>query len=428
MRLDSYETPDAETLLRCAQHRHSGTQENRRLLITEAVAAAAFLTSAVLLAAQRVRFPLGSAWTSPTQLAFVSMLFVLPTELVPLVVAVCSAADLLPQALRRRLPLTRLLARVADGFYSLGPALVLVLFAENRTLLSDAWPVLLLALGAQILFDAGAGLSHTWFAERIPPSRQLPMLWLYLTDVCLSCVGLAIAVAAIWRPENVFLSLPLIGLLWLFAREREQRLERTLALSATYRGVALLLGDLLEADDQYTGIHSREVVELSLAISDQLGLDVAQRQSIEFTARLHDVGKIRVPKEIINKPGKLDQSSELSLVRQHTIEGEQMLRVVGGELATVGQYVRSTHEHFDGYGYPDGIAREEIPIESRVVAVCDAFNAMTTDRPYRKAMASETALDELRRCAGTQFDPEVVSALERSLGMTAKVGSGTSES
>jgi putative nucleotidyltransferase with HDIG domain len=172
----------------------------------------------------------------------------------------------------------------------------------------------------------------------------------------------------------------------------------------------MLLGDVVEADDAYTGSHSRGVVELSLAVADRLGLEPGQRRNVEFAALLHDVGKIAVPKEIINKPGPLD-AAEWEVMRQHTIEGERMLNRVGGVLAAVGRIVRSSHEHYDGSGYPDGLAGEEIPIEARVVTCCDAFSAMTTTRSYRKAMPLEAALAELHKCAGTQFDPQVAAAL-----------------
>jgi HD-GYP domain-containing protein (c-di-GMP phosphodiesterase class II) len=123
------------------------------------------------------------------------------------------------------------------------------------------------------------------------------------------------------------------------------------------------------------------------------------------------VGKIRVPQEIINKPGALDEA-EWALMRRHTIDGESMLRQVGGTLAGVGRFVRSSHERYDGGGYPDGLAGEAIPLESRIVCVCDAYNAMTTDRPYRAARHVADALEELSRCSGTQFDPQVVAAIE----------------
>ena len=128
-----------------------------------------------------------------------------------------------------------------------------------------------------------------------------------------------------------------------------------------------------------------------------------------------------MPKEIINKPGPLDDE-EWAIMRRHTIEGEQMLERVGGVLAEVGRMVRSSHEHFDGSGYPDGLAGEEIPIEARMVTCCDAFSAMTTTRSYRKAMSLDAAIAELRACAGTQFDPRVAEALEE-LALEGELGS-----
>jgi HD-GYP domain-containing protein (c-di-GMP phosphodiesterase class II) len=434
MDIDSYETLESETLLIAGRERHAEPELGRRLLITEAAGAVAFLAVAIPLAtlatwtrplslaalaatvvaylvAARVTFPVGSAYTLPTELVFVPMLFLLPTPLVPLIVAACLVTDLWPHLLRRNLSPTRVLTRIGDSFYSLGPALVLVL-AGHEGLSWERWPLLLLAFGAQVIADAGAGLARTWFAERIAPSEQLNMLWLYLTDACLSCVGLLVAAASLQHPELVLLVLPLVGLLWRFAHERRQRLDHELALSAAYRGTVRLLGDMVEADDQYTGAHSRDVVGLALAVAASLRLDPAYRRNVEFTALLHDVGKIRVPKTIINKPGKLDDA-EWAIIRRHTIEGETMLKQVGGVLAAVGRFVRSSHECYDGSGYPDGLAREAIPIESRIVCVCDAYSAMTSNRPYRPALSTAEAISELRRCAGTQFDPRIVDTIER---------------
>jgi HD-GYP domain-containing protein (c-di-GMP phosphodiesterase class II) len=161
--------------------------------------------------------------------------------------------------------------------------------------------------------------------------------------------------------------------------------------------------------DDYTGRHSRDVVDLALALTDELRLDAPRRRQVELVALLHDIGKVSIPDEILGKPGRLDDR-EWEIVRGHTIEGEAMLRRVGGELAAVGALVRSTHERYDGCGYPDGLADEAIPVEARIVAVCDAFSAMTTDRPYRAALAPDEAMDELERCAGSQFDPRIVAA------------------
>lgn len=436
MQLDSYDTPSKETLLQLGRQRHLPGADPQRLLITEAVVAAVFLTLAAVLAAAgssprslsvealvatvitylvaaQVRYPVGSAWTGPMQLAFVPMLFLLPTPFVPLIIAACSIGDQLPQAFSGSLSPTRALAGLGDSFYSLGPALVLVLLG-GQVFSWSHWPLYVLAFLAQVAVDASVGLTRTWFAERVRPRDQLPMLWLYGTDACLSCIGLLVAAAAVDHVWLVLLTLPLIAVLWLLARERRQRLEFGLALSTAYRGTATLLGYVVESDDQYTGAHSRDVVDLSRSTAAALGLPASQRRAVEFAAMLHDVGKIFVPKEILNKPGELD-AYEWQVIRAHTVQGERVLKQVGGALARVARYVRASHERYDGQGYPDGLVGEAIPIESRIVSVCDAFSAMTTDRPYRMAMPIDVALERLHDCAGSQFDPRVVSALEHVL-------------
>jgi HD-GYP domain-containing protein (c-di-GMP phosphodiesterase class II) len=446
MDFDSYESPDAETLLKSARDRFVGRKHADRLLATEAAGAAVFLvaafafsllvtparhlsastlaiTVAAYLIAARVQFPVGSAWTRPTQVVFVPMLFLLPIGIVPLVVAGSLVLDLWPELPKHRVSLMRVLARLGDSLYTLGPAIVLVLAHQQRFSWGD-WPVLVVAFLAQIVLDSGSGFARTWFAEGVRPSKQPQMLWLYLTDGCLSCAGLLVAASAVTRPVLVLLALPMIALLGLFARERQHRVDSTLELSSAYRGTALLLGDVLEADDEYTGIHSRQVVELSLAVADALRLDATARRNTEFGALLHDVGKIRVPSSIIKKPDRLN-AAEWEIMRRHTIAGEDMLKQVGGTLTRVGSIVRSSHERYDGEGYPDGLAGEAIPIEARIISACDAYNAMTTDRPYRAALGAAVALEELRRCAGSQFDPVVVAALEGELTAQADLVSAT---
>jgi HD-GYP domain-containing protein (c-di-GMP phosphodiesterase class II) len=436
MSLDSYATPGAESLLLGARQRFDESADQHRTLITEWAAAIAFLSIAVALAvvvdsersfsigpllatvvaylaAGRVRFAVGSAWTAPTQLVFVPMLFVLPMPWVPLVVAMCAVADLLPEAARGQVAMFRVATRVGDSFYTLGPVLVLVL-SGHQIFSWEAAPWLVLALVAQFAVDGATGLARTWFAERVAPRAQPQMLWLYLTDACLSCGALAVASGVAEHPALVLLSLPLVGLFSIFARERRERLDGTLALSSAYRGAAYLLGDVIDAVDHYTAVHTHQVVELSVSVSRQMGLGQTRQRDVEFSALLHDVGKIRVPIEVINKPGKLTEQ-EWAMIRRHTIDGEAMLKRMGGTLADVGRFVRSSHERFDGLGYPDGLAGDAIPVESRIVAVCDAYNAMTTDRPYRQGRSVPEAVAELRRCAGTQFDSEVVESLERVL-------------
>jgi putative nucleotidyltransferase with HDIG domain len=278
------------------------------------------------------------------------------------------------------------------------------------------WPVLALAVAAQVIFDAGFGLLRAWLAVGVAPQLQLRvMAWIYAADAALAPLGFLAGVAAQSNPLAVAAVLPLMGLFAFFARERRERIDNALALSHAYRGTALLMSDLLEADDAYTGgEHSHGVVALALAVGDALGLDARDRRNLEFAALLHDIGKIRVPDAIINKPGKLTDA-EFELVKRHSVDGQEMLERVGGVLAEVGIIVRHHHERWDGRGYPDRIAGEAIPLAARIICACDAYSAMTTNRSYRAAMPVADAVAELERCAGAQFDAAVVHALLRAV-------------
>ena len=360
----------------------------------------------------RVRFPIGYGWTVPTQLVFVPMLLLLPAPAVPLLVLLASVLGNLPDAALRRSHPSRVLLAMGDSWHAVGPALVLAAFGPDEPTLS-AWPVYVGALGAQFLFDLVASSIREWLGLGISPRLQPALFaWIWAVDALLSPVGLLAALVAVEAPVAALLPLPLAGLLVIFARERQSRLSQALELSRTYRGTTLLLSDVLESDDEYTGMHSRSVVSLSVAVADEMGLDARRRRNVEFGALLHDVGKMAIPNELINKPAPLTED-EWVVVKTHTLEGQRMLDRVGGVLSEIGRVVRSSHERWDGTGYPDGLSGEEIPLEATIVSCCDAFNAMTTDRPYRPARPQEQALAELRACAGTHFSPAVVAAVER---------------
>ena len=358
----------------------------------------------------RIEFDVSAGYGLPTQLVLIPALFTLPPGWVPLFVAAAHVLGRLPAILRGRRHPDRTIMAVSDAWYTIGPAMVFSVAGLHGARWSDG-TVLVGALAAQFVCDLAGTAAREWLTEGEPPRLQIRLMGMvWLVDLCLSPVGLAIAVTANGHPEAAMLSLPLSGLLMYFARDRRARMATAMELSGAYRGTAMLLGDVVEADDAYTGSHSRDVVELSMEVGPTLGLDAEQMRRLEFAALLHDVGKITIPKEIINKPGALD-AEERRIIETHTIEGETMLKSVGGLLGQVGAIVRSCHERYDGKGYPDGLAGEAIPVEARIVACCDAFNAMTTDRSYRKALSLTVALEELRKNRGTQFDPRVVDAL-----------------
>jgi len=405
--------------------------------VTEALSTAAFLATAVAMAflvpaerafdvplalalvasyavLARVRFPIGYGFTIPTQIVLVPMLFLVPLGSVPLLVAAGMILGSLPEYLCNDRHPSRVLAAVGNAWHSVGPVAVLAATAITAPELAN-WSFLLSALAAQVAVDNGFATLREWAGLGISPKLQPSLFgWVTLVDVLLSPVGLLVAMAATVEPYAVMLVLPLAALLFVFALERGARMRQAVELSRAYRGTTLLLSDVLEVDDEYTGFHSRSVVSLSVAVADSLGLSPKQRRNVEFGALLHDVGKIAVPNEIINKPGPLTEDEWL-VIKAHTIEGQRMLDRVGGLLSEVGRIVRSSHEKWDGSGYPDGLVAEQIPVESAIVSCCDAFNAMTTDRSYRAAMSLDEATEELVANAGTQFSPAVVGAVLRVL-------------
>jgi GAF domain-containing protein len=185
---------------------------------------------------------------------------------------------------------------------------------------------------------------------------------------------------------------------------------------ATVQAHVEALSAAMDMRDQRTARHSEDVVGLARRVGELLGLETASMLELEFAARLHDVGKIQVPDAVLNKPGPLDPH-ENEIIRCHATWGSETLARVPG-LEAVATIVRFHHERWDGAGYPDGLSRERIPLASRIISVCDAYGAMTCDRPYRRALDADDALGEIQAGAGTQFDPDVVDALMMVLAAT----------
>lgn len=264
--------------------------------------------------------------------------------------------------------------------------------------------------------DVDVGLSFLF----LPAAMVMVFFWDNRTaklGVMIPLSLVYLAVPAIWGDADAFeeaaITLPLLifsssMLGWLFNRFHASSVEE-----ARFRGTITALLMALEARDNFTAEHASAVLALVTSVCEDLGLDEKETQHIADVALLHDVGKIGVPDEILDKPSALNDE-EWELVRRHPEIGQRILAEVPG-FESVASAVRHEHERWDGTGYPDGLSEEEIPLASRIVLACDAYNVMLTERPWSDARSEQSARDELRACSGTQFDPEVIEAILRAL-------------
>ncbi len=188
----------------------------------------------------------------------------------------------------------------------------------------------------------------------------------------------------------------------------KQERARSLELRRSYMATVRALSNAVEARDAYTGKHAERVTAYALEIARALGISLSETAEIEFGFLLHDIGKVAIPDAILYKPGALTEK-ERALMAQHPLIGADIVRGIEF-LGAAAQVVRSHHEHWDGSGYPDGLAGEEIPLAARVFAVADVLDALTTERPYRPASPISVARETITREAGQHFDPRVVEA------------------
>jgi HD-GYP domain-containing protein (c-di-GMP phosphodiesterase class II) len=188
-----------------------------------------------------------------------------------------------------------------------------------------------------------------------------------------------------------------------FAANALQRIQLTETIETHYTATLTALASALEAKDPYTQEHTSRIRALAIGIAETMGVSAVTRRAVGLGAILHDVGKIGIADSILLKPGPLTDE-EWAAMRRHPLIGEHMLKDIDF-VRTALPILRHHHERWDGAGYPDGLKGDEIPLGARIVAVCDSFDAMTTDRPYRKRMSVEAACEELVANAGTQFDP-----------------------
>lgn len=179
-------------------------------------------------------------------------------------------------------------------------------------------------------------------------------------------------------------------------------------IKRTYFETVQALAQAIEASDEYTRGHSERVTKIAVEIAKQLGLSRDKIDTLKFAGILHDIGKIGVVKEVLHKPGKLSDL-EFALIKMHPKLGEEIIKPVAF-LEKIRPIIRHHHERFDGNGYPDGLYGDFIPFMSRILAVADTYDAMTSHRPYRSALSADVALAEIKKCSGTQFDPDIVQA------------------
>ena len=346
----------------------------------------------------RAQFEIGPGVASPAALAIVPMLFLLPLSAIPLLVPLGRVIAKIPDFVMKRHHVDRWLFCFADEWPTLGPVLVLGLLAPGPPSSEHVWVYVLAVFSEMVLGFANVVIGDMLMYGVASMEALRIAGWAYGIGVILIPVAYVIAVVATHDPLALATVVPLLWLLTVFSRERKERYAAALELSQTYRGTVMVLSDVVEADDNYTAYHCRSVVELATAVGQELKLKADELQELEIAALLHDVGKIAIPKEILNKPALLDR--------------------IGGRLARVGTIVRSCHERWDGRGYPDGLLGEEIPPAARIVFCCDAYSAMTTNRPYRTAMPRAEAIAELRANAGSQFEPRIVESLIKVLDQT----------
>ena len=222
-----------------------------------------------------------------------------------------------------------------------------------------------------------------------------------------------VAAAIASRSPHDDRDLELLGSIALQTRLALQTATSYETLERTFLSTVEALANALEAKDEYTSSHARWITDLALRVGEELGLEPRELKRLELGALFHDIGKIGIPSRILTKPGPLT-AEERDVVQSHPVLGDRILAPIE-QLGEVRLIVRCAHEHYDGSGYPDRLTGEQIPLESRIVLACDAYHAMTTDRPYRKSLGEAEARRRLVEASGAQFDPQVVDALLRVL-------------
>ncbi len=233
-------------------------------------------------------------------------------------------------------------------------------------------------------------------------------------EVALYLLGLLTVMVVEVHPWGLLLTVIPVALVYL-------SLRNSLRLQVLTRDAVEKMADVIDRRDPYTAGHSIRVADLAARIATEMGLPWDEVETIRAAARVHDLGKIEIDSVVLNKPGRLE-GREWELMRRHPIVGAEIISRFP-EFARGADYIRYHHERWDGKGYPYGLRGEEIPLGARIIAVADSYDAMTTDRPYRRALSRDVVMAELKRGAGVQWDPDVVAAFLRILGDETPSGS-----
>jgi len=370
-----------------------------------------------------IDFPLLiSGETSFSTVAYMAMIFLLPFPLAAIVgVIVVVGADI-----RDRKPFISLAFNAANFALTFGlPSLLWYAYHGARPLSELSFSLLSLIVVLLVIvtfYLVNVFLMNTLIA--ILGHRSVKYIWLtndldfLLPYVCLEVVG--ILMALVWETVPIILPLLIIPAVTTYiAFEMIHRLQHQT------QEAMIAMADAIDRRDPYTADHSRRVAELAVRIAEVYGMNERDIERLRLSSRLHDIGKIGIGNDLLHKPGKLTDE-EWKIMRDHPVIGEQLLKPYR-QFRHETRIVRFHHERWDGKGYPEGVRGTQIPLGSRVIAVADTFDAMTTSRPYRPALSKQIAIDEIRNGALTQFDPQVVASFLQVMEEWSKIRSITGD-
>lgn len=392
---------------------------NVDITITRSIVITALVLGLLSLALEFIDFPLLIGGdTSFSTVTYMAMVFMLPFPLA----AVVGVITVLIADVRNRKQLFTMLFNVSNFALTFGLTSLIWYLAFGNTPLDHAPASLwvLVVVTAMILAFYAINVLLTDIALALIGNRSLKYIWLTndvpvtLPFICLEVVGVLVAV--VWAITPALIPLLIIPAVTTYvAFEMIRRLQQQT------QDAMIAMADAIDRRDPYTADHSVRVAELSLRIAEVYGMNERDIERLRLASRVHDIGKIGIGDHILNKAGRLTDE-EWAVMKEHPAIGEELLKPYRQFRHETG-IVRSHHERWDGKGYPDGLVGAAIPLASRIIAVADTYDAMTTSRPYRPGLSRQVAVDEIRSKALTQFDPQVVGSFLQIVDEWAKIRS-----